>query len=387
MKKLLLSILCLSNVFRATAAQAESVVSEIEAAVENLFIAPEVPQAAQEEIITLVFIDNNYTDIPLSVANTFEFIKARLENPRFAKVNAPEGSTNRTVDLRFFDDIFGQEDFDNILNYLGSNAQEKSVTIQQMGFRKILILTEMVDVLLFNEKENLIENILKYSTFQDFRRIAKHGWLKNNATYLPAILKKIQMEAIAKASRIFSTNNRSLKNRLNLGLEKMNLLEEYLVDNFELSIKDLYENTDTQPALQLFIDGPSVTLDVSNCGLTSLDGIELLDSWNSITTLDLNYNKIAPLSPNFFPTLPHLNALMLTNNGITTIVPHLFDTLPQLEILTLSFNKIEKLDPSAFARLTNLNNLFIQGNPHLSTIPYIRDRIMQNVPADCNITL
>ncbi len=98
-----------------------------------------------------------------------------------------------------------------------------------------------------------------------------------------------------------------------------------------------------------------VELDLSNLGLTSLDGIEQLSNLSSLNLRDNNLSDISPLSE-----LKKLESLDLRNNQITDISP--LSNLERLEYLNVFANTgINSIAP--LAKLTNMKKLILANVP------------------------
>lgn len=105
---------------------------------------------------------------------------------------------------------------------------------------------------------------------------------------------------------------------------------------------------------QLPIQGTK--LDLSNLGLTSLDGLTLIPNSAKITSVDLSNNKftsIDSLDRYILLAMPELSNLNFSNNNIKQIAASAFQGLYNLKSLNLSHNNLE----SVYTWLANLHNL------------------------------
>ncbi|XP_078273414.1 amphoterin-induced protein 2-like [Rhinoraja longicauda] len=81
------------------------------------------------------------------------------------------------------------------------------------------------------------------------------------------------------------------------------------------------------------------------------------------TSLDVSYNSISLLGPNWAPTmLDRLKTLILNHNSIGLLSRGAFWSTPQLRYLDLSSNKLRSLDNSSFQGLHSLEVLLLYNN-------------------------
>lgn len=143
----------------------------------------------------------------------------------------------------------------------------------------------------------------------------------------------------------------------------------------EKSVRDLREDERT------IKDG---TLDLSQKGLTSLDGLGEIEGIETVTQLYLNNNLLVSLPSGTLSNLANLKTLDISCNFLS-LVPEEFDDLRQLEALSLSNNFLSKLPemnlpqlkelkvdgnslevfPLALLNLANLNQIILSGNRQL----------------------
>uniref|UniRef100_A0A8C5MQQ3 Adhesion molecule with Ig like domain 2 n=1 Tax=Leptobrachium leishanense TaxID=445787 RepID=A0A8C5MQQ3_9ANUR len=82
-----------------------------------------------------------------------------------------------------------------------------------------------------------------------------------------------------------------------------------------------------------------------------------------IRKLDLSYNKIGFLDPDWFPTLlDKLHTLILNNNAVSSISSGSFSTIPNVKYLDLSSNHLKSLSNPVFQELKMLEVLMLYNN-------------------------
>ena len=97
----------------------------------------------------------------------------------------------------------------------------------------------------------------------------------------------------------------------------------------------------------------------------------------TLTTLRLNYNRLARLPENCLTNLSKLTLLTASDNAIETLQNGVFDGLSKLHYLDLSRNRISSIGLSVFATSSNLSNLFsilLSANNLTSLEPWVYDR-------------
>ncbi|KAF5280070.1 hypothetical protein FQR65_LT15107 [Abscondita terminalis] len=85
------------------------------------------------------------------------------------------------------------------------------------------------------------------------------------------------------------------------------------------------------------------------------DGV--FSNMHSITTLELQNNKISKISLKLFNKLQKLRTLDISDNSITNLNPGVFSTLRNLNKLNISHNPLRSLHPMLFVPLRKLNIL------------------------------
>ncbi|XP_059477739.1 toll-like receptor 6 [Neocloeon triangulifer] len=81
-----------------------------------------------------------------------------------------------------------------------------------------------------------------------------------------------------------------------------------------------------------------------------------------LVLLDISYNRITTLNPDFFKDLYTLQILNLEHNLIETLPADTFSPLSNLHTLVLSFNKLANVDPFSFNGLYALSLLSLDNN-------------------------
>ncbi len=122
----------------------------------------------------------------------------------------------------------------------------------------------------------------------------------------------------------------------------------------------------TIPAIQAlsvaeYIDksGPitGAEIDLSNQGLSSLNGLELIATPESVTALDLSNNKLVGITAEQLNIFPNLKRLDLSKNQLT-VLPSL--NLPKLKKLKIKNNNISEISN---LNLPELIKFKASGNP------------------------
>ncbi len=320
-------MLCLSTVFRSTAAQME-------------------PILEPSKIFTVTITDQEpfWICIPQSVIDQIPMLKASIE--------AGKSGLFADDDTLYLRENYSRKGFGALIDYLyHTTAVAKSIVLSRCTSSTIDGFIHSANALApsyEHEKYALIKHILETTTIGQLRTFTANNFLQNNTLIISTLLKETQLRAIAHCQNIFHEETRSLSNST-IGYEKMNLLRKHGLDTFEMSIQDLYEHEITRHTRHSFIVmncGPSWprVLFLRSYGLTSLKGIELISDPDadslSIKHLDLQGNRITAIDKDFFPNLPYITELDLSNNRITTIDPAFFLKLPSLKKLIIDYNPL-----------------------------------------------
>jgi hypothetical protein len=101
------------------------------------------------------------------------------------------------------------------------------------------------------------------------------------------------------------------------------------------------------------------TLDLSNEGLTSLEGLNALEDWRDLKLLNLMGNQLIDL-PTWIGNLESLQLLGLAENQLSAL-PVQIGRLTSLRVLNLSHNQLNTL-PAQIGRLTKLRGLNLSSN-------------------------
>ncbi len=127
-------------------------------------------------------------------------------------------------------------------------------------------------------------------------------------------------------------------------LEGLDRLQTVAMDSCVFPTKDL-EYIGKLPALK--------TLQLSNCGLSTLKGLEYATGLN---TLNIGNNTIRDIAP--LANMPNLKNLGMSHNALVSLEE--ISNLTQLEVLDVSYNAIVTTAP--LAKLSNLTMLSVSGN-------------------------
>ena len=109
------------------------------------------------------------------------------------------------------------------------------------------------------------------------------------------------------------------------------------------------------------------TLDVSNNGIKSLDGIGL--AGEKLLTIDLSKNRLTGSIPEEIFSLSHAKKLYLGHNQFVKTIPHLIGSLTKVEVLELSGNSLTGTIPDELGNLHNLKELYLGDNLLTGHIP------------------
>jgi Leucine-rich repeat (LRR) protein len=98
---------------------------------------------------------------------------------------------------------------------------------------------------------------------------------------------------------------------------------------------------------------------MSNCCITSLEGLKNTPNIAAVQRLYLGNNKITYIDSDVFRflTVSALQKLFLDHNKLTSIDKDAFKCLSNLVWLNLEHNQLTRLDPETFTHLPSLNLL------------------------------
>ncbi|KAF9972519.1 cysteinyl-tRNA synthetase [Actinomortierella ambigua] len=149
-------------------------------------------------------------------------------------------------------------------------------------------------------------------------------------------------------------------------LEKLDLRQNGIVGievvNALPKLRELMLDYNTTLALNSYLRSVvRVTATKSN-----LMDINLRGSGNTLTVLDVSWNKLSNLAPDLFEHLRSLETLRLDFNSIGSI-PSTIGLLKRLKILSIANNKLSSI-PDEIQQLESLQELAVQGN-NLSELP------------------
>lgn len=108
-------------------------------------------------------------------------------------------------------------------------------------------------------------------------------------------------------------------------------------------------------------------LSLRNLDLTSLDAIHVLQSSDIHSIIDITKNSISYLPE--FPSLLHLETLILSNNHIRSVTG--LAKLVNLQVLSMTYNEIIHFtDLEELKELPSLRSLYLTGNPVVKNKDY-----------------
>ncbi|MEE6480743.1 hypothetical protein FKM82_012662 [Ascaphus truei] len=84
--------------------------------------------------------------------------------------------------------------------------------------------------------------------------------------------------------------------------------------------------------------------------------------FDKLHTLILNHNTVSSISTGSFSTIPNVRHLDLSSNHMRTLSNPVFQELKMLEVLLLYNNQITHIDPGAFGGLHKLQKLYLSRN-------------------------
>ncbi len=168
-----------------------------------------------------------------------------------------------------------------------------------------------------------------------------------------------------------------------LGKEKMALLEKHGLLNFELSIRDLYEHEKIKELFLRPADGIRYTLNLSNCRLTSLEGLDEISGIDNYLVFNFSHNKIRKINLTVFKKFPFLMRLILEDNALTELHFSADTSLPKLGFLNLKKNKLTKIDASLLSHVPNLREVTFAYNQ----IATLEPDLLSGVPNLKSLTL
>lgn len=104
------------------------------------------------------------------------------------------------------------------------------------------------------------------------------------------------------------------------------------------------------------------TLDFTERGLTSLEGLEDIENPEAVDAIQLGDNTITDIPKGAFDRFVNLKSLLLGSNPIEKLPDGLFDTLEKLEYLSISETNIAEFPPNTFAKVPLLKHLDLGAN-------------------------
>lgn len=144
--------------------------------------------------------------------------------------------------------------------------------------------------------------------------------------------------------------------------------------------KELYEPLSDDESRNLSMAclfGGGIRLDLTDKGLTSLDGMEQIPCAKFVRVLGLGNNELTKLDKNSFKNFSRLDFIFLRKNKLETIDEGTFSDLPKLYVLNLMDNQLQRIDASMFSKCP-LNQLYL-GNNELKEVDHKIFEILPNL--------
>ncbi len=367
MKKKLFSILCLLTASYCNAAEQEersrkrsaSPAAEQEEATKKradvTALAPSLPDHFHVEFSYGIVLEN----VPKNVINHYNTLQNMLDDL---------GEDNNEI---FFVPGCSKESFLDLDAYREKEQVDRSAYLATLNNAQILSLIKTADYLELNDAADaytdLMHRALKTFTVEQLKE--QINLFDREA--LQKALKRMQLAAIANTNIV----KRNLEHESNLGEEKVIVLKDNFLWNIKISIQDLYDNQATKDLLAFMMDNGLVILDLENLFLTSLDGFQVLPNLETVQALLLSNNQLTTLDKTLLSHLPVLQNLSLHTNNLTTLLPNTFADLPLLQHLDLANNDVTAVDVAAFTNLQSLTWLNLNNNRlttlHKSTFNHV----------------
>ncbi|KAL0273195.1 UNVERIFIED_CONTAM: hypothetical protein PYX00_005929 [Menopon gallinae] len=218
----------------------------------------------------------------------------------------------------------------------------------------------------------VLERTLDSTTFRFADTLVRINWtesgirqLEENAFgHLPLIELDLSRNLI---DRIASESFAGLRNLRRLDLsenELRDLPHDAFRDLDRLEYLSLSRNNFQTLPFGLFVPQKQhlATVDLSYNQLITLQP-DFFEPTPRIATLHLNNNQIHRLPINTFSELHHLQYLDLSNNSLNDIQRNIFHKLTNLRLLNLSRNNIVRINANSFRNMNNLRVLNLDSNP------------------------
>lgn len=309
------------------------------------------------------------------------------------------------------DEVFDELSNLKMLNLIGCNLKKVQLRLLQR-------LSNLDEIgLMQNKLKSIPNNFFNYNP-----NITKIWLSDNNLKTLPPTIFKFNK----KLAQVGLSRNKNLKlpdtlietiKERNIRLDDIALLGEIkdhtvgqLISELKKEEKlfEILEDDDEDPTLKI--------LNLSQRGITSLEGLETIENPDKILEIDLSDNYITVIPQNILNTftsleklilqgnqlqtipdkltLPKLLELDLSQNKIRQLPPNAFSGYPQLEVISLCENKISSIDKGTFKRLFKLKELTLCHNK-LTVLPAglfndnknlivleLNDNLLQFIPAN-----
>ncbi len=187
-------------------------------------------------------------------------------------------------------------------------------------------------------------------------------YTKMNFDDIKCFLPFIEFSLIKMAIEQYGMGTEERQAVLSLYNPAINFLFDQERFDYLLSIQDLLDESGDMPINIKELSNGEIGFDFGKLSLTSIVGLESLESIDEVNFLILSYNNIKILT-NSIMNLRELTSLDLEGNKLTDLQPELFVNLPGLERLNLSKNKIKELKNGVIVNCIQLKKIFLGDNP------------------------
>ncbi|MDP3889355.1 MAG: leucine-rich repeat protein [bacterium] len=293
---------------------------------------------ARADQITLVSADGKEVMISRKVAELSGTIQNLLASPSISPFK--EAKTKKiTLSLIEHSLLL---DITTILNRVKKELRPRKIDGQYAPYKVQLIVDEVLKDTSFIHTKNMV----LAANFLDIPFL------------INAVARVLVYKATAQVQQIVQEQNfRVILPELHIYLKKHLSLKAADVTK-EWSIVDLIEENPEKIKLD------KTKLDLSDLGLTSLDGLEKIDEKikKGATELLLNRNRLTSIAANAFQGLSNLRRFHLSSNRLTSIAANAFQGLNNLQELYLSNNQLTSIAANVFQGLNNLQRFYLDNN-------------------------
>ena len=279
--------------------------------------------------LTNLDLDSNKISDITPLANLTKLTTLNLSNNQISDLTPLTSLTKLTNLYLESNQISNLTPLANLTILTHTNATEQTITLRPTSI-KVDLAKEIkgFGTVTFNSDENIVNGVLTHK-----------GGMQNpyivNAQDGDSYSATIKIDFSQAVPHVIHFKDENLKNRVLSEMKEKGLIEqsaEYITEDDALKAKEL-------------------SLDSS-----SINSIEGLEKFKSLTNLDLGFNQISDLTP--LTSLTNLTELALRKNQISDIAP--LTNLSKLTNLYLNSNKIFELTP--LTNLTKLTNLMLGYN-------------------------